>query len=302
VEALGTGRAIGGAVERLSHTTFQGPAGQIHTVELGRGPLVVLLHGFPEFWYGWREQIEPLADAGFRVVAPDLRGYNLSVRPEERSAYTIGSVSADLTALIAYLQPAGGAAVVGHDWGALLAWYLASSEPRLVGRLAALSVPHPRAVSRGMRRPLQLARLSYQFFFQIPLIPEALLSAGDFAALRLLMKRFSKRPGAMTPEVVARYVGAWSHPGAVRAMLAYYRALRRRRGTPRAHASIAAPTLVIRGADDRLFDPDLYEMSSEFADDCTIRVVEGAGHFVQHDAPEEVNLILGEFLSPMLHG
>jgi epoxide hydrolase 4 len=289
-------------MERLSHTTFQAPAGQIHAIEAGRGPLVILLHGFPEFWYGWREQIEPLADAGFRVVAPDLRGYNLSVRPEERSAYTIRSVAGDLAALIAHLQPEGGAAVVGHDWGALLAWYLAASEQRLVGRVAALSVPHPRAVSRGMRRPLQLARLAYQFFFQIPLIPEALLSAGDFAALRLLMKRFSKRPGAMTPEVIARYVDAWSHPGAVRAMLAYYRALRRRRGTSPPLPSIAAPTLVIRGTDDRLFDADLYEMSCEFAHDCTIRVVDGAGHFVQHDAPETVNPILVEFLSPMLQG
>ena len=136
---------------------------RLHYVEAGEGPLVVLLHGFPEFWYGWRRQIQPLAAAGFRVVAPDLRGYNLSSRPGEVAAYESGPLVADIVGLIHQLG-AESAMLVGHDWGGTVAWDTAMFHPEVVDRLAILNAAHPRKLSQGLHHPSQLRR-SWYFFF-----------------------------------------------------------------------------------------------------------------------------------------
>src|SRR5579884_3024966 len=150
---------------------------RLHYVEAGRGPLVVLLHGFPEFWYSWRHQIPALAAAGFRVLAPDLRGYNESDKPPGVAAYGLERVAGDVAALVRHAGERR-AAVVGHDWGGGIAWWLAMHRPDVVGRLAVLNAPHPAAFRRELRTPGQLLRSWYVFFFQLPALPEWLFRAG----------------------------------------------------------------------------------------------------------------------------
>ena len=130
----------------------------LHYVEAGDGPLIVLLHGFPEFWFGWRRQIEPLAEAGFRVVAPDTRGYNLSSKPEGFESYGVDLLADDIRGLIGELG-AESAHVVGHDWGGSIAWTIAMNHPEVVGRLAILNAAHPRRLSEGLKHPSQIAEV-----------------------------------------------------------------------------------------------------------------------------------------------
>src|SRR4051794_30450729 len=144
---------------------------KLHYVEAGEGPLVVLLHGFPEFWFGWRLQIEPLAAAGFRVVVPDTRGYNLSSKPAGVDAYTVDKLADDISGLIRELG-AESALVAGHDWGGSIAWTMAMYHPEVVDRLAILDAAHPRRLNEGLKTPHQLQRSWYFFFFQPPGLPE----------------------------------------------------------------------------------------------------------------------------------
>jgi pimeloyl-ACP methyl ester carboxylesterase len=175
---------------------------QLHAVEAGPrdGPLVILLHGFPEFWWGWRRQIEPLAAAGLHVLAPDQRGYNLSDRPAGVAAYDLDTLAADVIGLA---DAAGQRKVmlVGHDWGGLVAWWTASRHPHRVDRLVVLNAPHPAVMGAYMRRhPSQMLRSSYVGFFQLPFIPERLLAAGDFALMRRALRR-SSRPARSRPRI-----------------------------------------------------------------------------------------------------
>jgi pimeloyl-ACP methyl ester carboxylesterase len=268
---------------------------RLHYVEAGEGPLVVLLHGFPEFWYGWRHQIPALAAAGFRVVAPDMRGYNLSGRPPGVAAYAAHHLSGDVRDLIA---ERGGerAMLAGHDWGAAVAWATAMAHPEVVERLAILNVPHTRRLLQGLRTARQLRKSWYMFFFQLPWLPERLVSANRWQAFR---DNFANdaRPGAFTATDVERYVEAWSRPGAATATINYYRAAFRR--TPRSTAAalrpILAPTLVIWGRGDRHLGAELAE--PERRDVPNLEGVEylEASHWVQHDEPETVNRLLIDF-------
>ncbi len=193
---------------------------ELHYVEAGDGPLVVLLHGFPEFWYGWRQQIAPLVKAGFRVVAPDLRGYNLSSKPDGYAAYTADKLAGDIRGLIRELG-AESAMVVGHDWGGTVAWTLAANHPEVVDRLVILNAAHPRRLNEGLRNPRQLLRSWYFFYFQFPKLPERRARRRHWR----FFKRFLRdaRP-PYTAEEIDRYVEAWSQPGAAKAMIDYYRA------------------------------------------------------------------------------
>ena len=166
---------------------------ELHYVEAGDGPLVVLLHGFPEFWYGWRQQIAPLVKAGFRVVAPDLRGYNLSSKPDGFADYTADKPADDIRGLIHELG-AESAMVVGHDWGGTVAWTLAMNHPEVVDRLAILNAAHPRKLNEGLRNPRQLLRSWYFFYFQLPEAARAPCAPQALAVLQALPAR---RPPAV---------------------------------------------------------------------------------------------------------
>ena len=187
---------------------------RLHYVEAGDGPLVVLLHGFPEFWYGWRLQIKPLAAAGFRVVAPDMRGYNLSSKPEGVHAYDTDKLTADIAGLI-HERGAESALLAGHDWGGTVAWDTAMSHPEVVDRLAILNVAHPRQFLRGLHHPGQLRKSWYVFFFDLPDLPEAVVHADHWHFFRHFLR--DAQP-AYTPEEIERYIEAWSQPGAATGM------------------------------------------------------------------------------------
>ena len=267
------------------HAALAGPAD---------GPLVVLLHGFPEFWYGWRRQIEPLAAAGLRVLAPDQRGYNLSAKPEGLQAYVLDRLAEDVLGLADALQHRH-FRVVGHDWGGVVAWHPARHHPDRIVRAAVLNAPDPGTMDRFARsRPRQIARSWYVAFFQLPALPEATLRAGDFAWLRSALTR-SSRPGTFTADDLAVYRAAWRQPGALTAMLNWYRALRLRRRAV-VTAPIEVPVRVIWGDSDRFLERDLAQVGAAGCRHGEACHVAQATHWVQHEEPEQVNRLLLDFL------
>jgi pimeloyl-ACP methyl ester carboxylesterase len=270
---------------------------RLHYVEAGIGPLVVLLHGFPDFWYSWRHQIPGLTAAGFHVIAPDLRGYNLSAKPHGVRSHRVEVLVNDVAGLIRHAG-ARSAAVAGHDWGGVLAWYLPLYHPDLVDRLLILNAPHPRAYFRELRTPAQLLKSWYVFFFQLPLLPEIVLRAGDFALLDRMLRRPPMRPGAFTADDIRRYKEALARPGALTAALNYYRAGFRGIGHPaaRARSPISVPTLLIWGERDRYLNVRLTEGLERWVSDLRIERLPDASHWVHNDAPERVNQLLLDFL------
>jgi epoxide hydrolase 4 len=270
---------------------------RLHYVEAGEGPLVLLLHGFPQFWYQWRHQIPALVEAGFRVVAPDMRGYNLSDKPPGVRAYRLELLARDVERLI-LARGERTADVVGHDWGAIAAWIAAMRHPRRVRRLAILNVPHPARFLEGLMSPGQLLRSSYVFFFQIPRLPEEVIRAGDFALLRSALRRDPVRAGTFTAEDIERYVGAMARPGALTGTLNYYRALLRNPGETRALLRrIEASVLVIWGERDRFLSRRLAEPPPPWVPNLLrVERLPNASHWVAEDSPREVNTLLIDFL------
>jgi len=268
---------------------------RLHYVEQGAGPLVVLLHGFPELWYSWRHQIPALAEAGFRVVAPDMRGYNLSDKPKGVRAYRTEAL--DIDALIRHLGH-DRAHVVGHDWGAGVAWMVAMRHPERVERLGILNVPHPLRFLRGLTTLRQLRKSLYIFYFQIPWLPERTFRAKGFANLRHILRNEPVRPGAFSDEDIERYVEAMSRPGALTAAMSYYRALFRRNllRVRRELRRIDHPVLVIWGTQDRHLGAELAELDPSWVPDCRVTRIPDASHWVQVDRPERVNALLLEHL------
>jgi pimeloyl-ACP methyl ester carboxylesterase len=269
---------------------------RLHYVEAGEGPLVVLLHGFPEYWYGWRHQIPALVKAGFRVVAPDQRGYADSDKPAGWRDYRIEILARDIGRLIEALGEEK-ALVVGHDWGAAVGWGLAMLHPERVDRLAILNVPHPRRMLQGLRTARQLRKSWYMFYFQIPWLPETLERRADFPFARRAFAMATRRD-AFTDQDVERYVGKLRTPGALKAMLDWYRAAIRRspRASERLMRRIDAPTLVIWGEADTALGAELAEPEPDWVPDARVVRLPEASHWVQHDEPERVNELLVEFL------
>jgi pimeloyl-ACP methyl ester carboxylesterase len=258
---------------------------RLHAVEAGDGPPIILLHGFPEFWYGWRHQIGPLADAGFRVLAPDQRGYNLSDKPV---VYGLDTLADDVAGLIE--KPA---AVVGHDWGGIVSWWLAVRRPEKVKRLAVLNAPHPVAFRNFLlSSPSQLLKSWYTFYFQIPWLPEVMFHRRNWRLLTESLRR-SSRPGTFREADLDHYRAAWSEVGAITAMVNWYRA---KMPAQPLDSRIHVPALVIWGAKDTFLDRRLAEASIEYCDRGTLQVIEAATHWVQHEEPERVNRLLIDFL------
>lgn len=268
----------------------------LHVVMAGAsdGPLVMLLHGFPEFWYGWRKQLPVLAAAGYQVWAPDQRGYNCSDKPKRISAYHIEVLARDVVSLI---EASGHEQVylAGHDWGAAVAWWVAGRYPHLVKKLAILNVPHP-AVMRCtvLEDPEQRKKSWYIFFFQLPWLPEYLLRRNGYADLIRMLKGSSRR-GTFTDDDLVAYKQAWSQPGALTAMLHWYRAAVRYQAQAAELGRIHVPTLMIWGANDIALDRKMAQPSIDLCDEGRLVFLEKATHWVQHEEPETVNQLLLEF-------
>lgn len=267
----------------------------LHVVAAGdpADPLVVLLHGFPDFWYGWREQLPGLVEAGYRVLVPDQRGYNRSDAPTGLDAYRTSVLSRDVAGLIAS-EGRDRAHVVGHDWGAAVAWDLALRQPAVVDRLGIINVPHPTVLRRTLRsNPRQLARSWYVFAFQLPGVPEWALGRRDGALLARLLRE-SANPGTFSEADLARYRAAWRR-GSIRAMVDYYRAAARRpESLPRRH--VQAPALVLWGEDDVALVPEMAEESLTYCVDGDLQTFPAASHWVHLEESDAVTDALVDHL------
>ena len=271
----------------------------LHCAEGGPpdGPLVLLLHGFPEFWYGWRHQIGPLAHAGFRVVAPDQRGYDLSDKPKGIAAYDLDVLAADVVGLADALGREK-FAIVGHDWGASVGWWTARNYPARVARLAVLNAPHPAVWKHAMAHdPAQKKLSRYVVSIAMPILPEILVRARNFRSLVQAL-RGAGRADAFTDADIAKYRAAWRTRGAVTAMLNWYRALLRKDIPLEREPRLAMPVRIIWGVKDPYAIPELATQSAKLCDNANILYVENATHWVAHDEPERVTRSLLEFLEP----
>jgi pimeloyl-ACP methyl ester carboxylesterase len=272
----------------------------LHYVTQGEGPLVLLLHGFPEYWYSWRYQIQFLASR-FKVVAPDMRGYDLSDKPKSVSEYGLDKLTADVQGLIDAFGEKK-AHVVGHDWGGAVAWSFAMAYPGSVDKLVVMNAPHPAAFAKDiMTNPRQMARSWYMFFFQIPVVPEMMLRAFDSLLLKRSFTDWAIDKDAFSEEDLDKLAEAARRPGALTGGMNYYRAMFRnlpalraiREGAP----TIKSPTLLIWAEQDRALGKELtYGLDKYFEDGLTIRYIPDCSHWVQQEQPLLVNELLDEFL------
>jgi pimeloyl-ACP methyl ester carboxylesterase len=276
----------------------------LHVAEAGEGPLVLLLHGFPQFWWTWRSQLTALAAAGFHVVAPDLRGYGASDKPPR--GYDLPTLSADIAALVRALGEQD-AVVVGHDWGGLLGWTTAALHPRTVRRLVVLSMAHPRRLRAGMTDPRQRRASAYALRFQVPRLPERMLTRADDDPVADLMQRWAGPEWTRTAdfaEAVDRYRAASRIPQAAYGAMEYYRWAGRSQLRPdglrfarRMAAPITAPTLQLHGALDRYVLPGTARGSDRYvAGAYEWRELPGVGHFPHEEAPDAVTAAIAAWV------
>lgn len=265
-----------------------------HYVEAGEGPLVILLHGFPEFWISWRHQIPALVEAGYRVIAPDMRGYNLTDSPSRVSQYKIDLLASDVVELIHHAGEQK-SHVVGHDWGAAVAWHVAMRYPERVNQLAILNGPHPKVFQKGIWRPSQLIKSWYMFFFQIPLIPELIISRRYDKFMRKISSKHYVNQGLLSTNDIDNYSNVFKNRKSLRGPINYYRAVFRNPFSSRKSIGVInAKTLVIWGRKDRHLGIRLSKPRSEDVPQCRVEYLD-ASHWVQQDAHLEVNKLLIDF-------
>jgi pimeloyl-ACP methyl ester carboxylesterase len=258
--------------------------------------LALLLHGFPELHYSWRDQIPFLAAKGYKVWAPNMRGYGGSDRPEGVEAYRLNTLVEDVAALI----DASGAeevTLIAHDWGALVAWHFAILEIRPLANLVILNVPHPKCSQRELKRWRQLRKSWYIFFFQLPKLPEKLLGRSNAEPIAEVFRNSAVNKHLFDDAAVEPYRRAAAQPGALKAMINYYRALLRRPDVRQiGDGKVRVPTLVLWGEQDLAIDIHVLDGMEDYVSDLTVRRFPEASHWVQQDVPDKVNAALGAWL------
>ncbi|MCS6858035.1 MAG: alpha/beta hydrolase [Sandaracinaceae bacterium] len=257
--------------------------------------LALCLHGFPESSYSWRYQMPLLAKLGYRVWAPDLRGYGDSDKPNRVEDYRLEFLLEDIAGLVDQAS-AKRLILVGHDWGGYLAWQFAIRRIRPLERLIVMNIPHPRRMAEGLRRsPKQLLRSWYMFAFQIPRLPEWWLSRNNHEAIRKAFLGMAIDKSRFPPHVLDEFVRSASQPGALFGMLAYYRAsFRYPHRTPR--RVLELPTLLLWGEEDRALGKELTHNTHELVRPLTLRFIPNCSHWVQQEAPEVVNAMIEDWL------
>ncbi|MBS2013641.1 MAG: alpha/beta hydrolase [Deltaproteobacteria bacterium] len=274
------------------HVAEARPAGHEASAKMPADiPLVVMCHGFPEFWWSWRHQMTALSQAGVWAVAPDMRGYNESDKPEGVGSYEVEKLAGDVAGLIRALGRER-AFIVGHDWGGMVSWAFAQTYPEMVERLAILNVPHPLQMTKGLRTLKQLMKSWYMFYFQLPFgIPERSLAQSDYAGLRKLFEE-----DGFPREEIEHYVDAMRVPGATTGAINWYRAAIRRVLTGRTPESkrIDCPTLVIWGEKDRFLGKEISVPPERFVPNQRVVHIPEATHWVQNAAIDRVNALLLE--------
>lgn len=263
---------------------------KLHTIMAGpqSGSPVILLHGFPETWRCWIRQLPALAAAGCRVIVPDQRGYNLSDKPKGIENYRMEELTRDILGLIDALEYEK-VNLVGHDFGALVAWMLATKHPERLHRLGIINVPHPAVMWRFLRRDFeQMRRSLYALFFQLPWLPEMVMSVGNWRGASLSLRR-SGKPHAFTDEDIEKYTEAWSQPGAMTAMLNWYRAAARYRPEITNGMRVSIRTLILWGVQDFALSRRMARPSLDYCDDGSLVFFPDATHWVQREEADEVN-------------
>jgi pimeloyl-ACP methyl ester carboxylesterase len=256
----------------------------------------VLLHGFPENGHSWRKQIAPLVAAGFSAWVPNLRGYPPSDVAADRSAYHLRYLVRDVAAIVAATRYPR-AHVVGHDWGGIIAWAFAGVHSNLMDKLVIMNAPHMQIYAENVWRTSQLFRSAYVGFFQLPWLPQLVLSAGNYRVVRDMFARLPAQKNAFGDEDIARYIACLSQPGALNAALDYYRENMMSGGMQLARsARTEAPTLVIWGMQDPALGSFLLHGLERFAPRLRIHCIQQASHWVQNEAPDEVNRVMLQFL------
>lgn len=267
---------------------------KLHYVTQGDGPLMLMLHGFPEFWYSWRHQIPEFA-RDYKVVALDLRGYNESDKPQQQSAYSMSELIKDVEGVIEGLGY-DRCVLVGHDWGGAIAWCFAYAHPEMVERLIVLNLPHPAKFAEGLRTPQQLSRSAYVFFFQLPMLPELLLQWSDYQAIESALKGMAINKSIFSQADIEAYKDAASRRGALTAMLNYYRqAFSLFQQTE--WSLLNVPTLMIWGEQDKALGKELTYGTDEYVRDFQIRYIPNCSHWVQQERPDLVNEYMREYLA-----
>ena len=281
----------------LEHNYIETNGIRLHVVQAGpkSGTPVLLLHGFPEYWYGWRKQIPALVEAGCRVIVPDQRGYNLSDKPKGVKAYNMGELVQDVIGLIDALDY-DKVNLIGHDWGAAVAWMLGIGHPERVHQLGIINVPHPAVMKRFLQRDLeQLRRSWYIFFFQLPWLPEAGMRADDWRGASRAM-RGSGNVHAFTDEDIEKYKEAWAQPGAMTAMINWYRAAARYPIQIPKDACVKVPTLMLWGMKDFALSHRMARPSMDYCTNGKLLFFPESTHWVQHEEAGAVNHYLIDFV------
>ena len=256
------------------------------------GELVILLHGFPEYAGAWLRQMAALSQAGFHAVAPDQRGYGRSSKPPAIADYDLDKLADDVIGLASHLGHRI-FSLVGHDWGALVAWWVATREPSALRRVVAINAPHPSVWREGMAHNWrQWIRSSYVRMMRIPRLPEFLCGRDDYKAFRQALA-----PAKLSPAELDRYRDAWSQPGAVTGMINWYRAFQQKRLPPAAGITVDVPTLIIWGDRDRYLMTHLADTSARMCRDARVVHIPECTHWVQHEQPDRVSRLIVEFLS-----
>src|SRR5262245_30223268 len=292
---------LSGIRSPLEFRVFHINGGALHVVLAGSasGKPLLFLHGFPEFWFAWRHQIDHFVSSGYRVIIPDQRGYNLSEKPAGIASYSVDVLAKDVVGVLDAVTDSK-AFIVGPDWGAIVAWYLAARYSENVRRTAMLSVPHPSIVIKNLiSNPTQLRRSWYVLFFQLPWLPERMLRRRDWAPLVRALRDTSPR-GVFSDSDVDQYKESWSRKGALTAMLNWYRAVllspSKLAVDPDA-SRVKMPALLILGKNDQFADEAMARESLQYCDDGHLEMFESATHWVQHEDPAGVNTLLSQFFA-----
>jgi pimeloyl-ACP methyl ester carboxylesterase len=281
---------------KIDHRSIIANGVSLHIAEAGPadGPLVILLHGFPEFWFEWRDYFAPLAAAGFRVVAPDQRGCNLSSKPQGVAAYRLDLLANDIFAIADALGHET-LRVVGHDWGSVVAWWMATRNPSRLERLVTIDAPHPAVWMTAVREDAERRKSWYVQALRIPWLPEFLIRLGGYSGLTRALTS-AARKDAFTPEILAQYMTAWRQPGALTAMINWYRAVAADGLVMPAAKSISVPTLILWGDKDIYVGPKLADACAALCADARVVHFPQAGHWLPNDEREAVLAELLRFL------
>ena len=272
---------------------------RLHCVSEGEGPLILFLHGFPECWYSWRHQLSEFSE-NYRAVAIDLRGYNESDKPKEKSAYALSVLVEDVMGVIRTLGYER-CVLVGHDWGGAIAWSFAYAHPEMLKRLIVLNLPHPAKFAEGLRTPQQLLRSWYIALFQLPGLPEFLLRANNYAAIRAAFRGQAVNPEAFTEEDLDFLVAAAAKPGALTAMLNYYRNIFQDEGFLNKQWDVLkVPTLLVWGENDKALGKELTYGTEAYVEKFELRYIPDCSHWVQQEQPELVNQYMQTWLATPL--